>query len=141
MKKVKKVVGVAFIEDGKLLIVRSVRSSKSNTWTLIGGGVEEGESEVEAAIREVKEEFHNGFTISEEDLKPLMCFKESASSDPELDIIMTMFICKKKMDKVYFTIRNKFVGWGILNNELAINFVESNEIEYKRDLDKKWSEF
>ena len=35
MKKVKKVVGVAFIEDGKLLIVRSVRSSKSNTWTLI----------------------------------------------------------------------------------------------------------
>ena len=51
LKRVKKVVGVAFIEDGKLLIVRSVRSSKSNTWTLIGGGVEEGESEVEAAIR------------------------------------------------------------------------------------------
>ena len=51
MKKVKKVVGVAFIEDGKLLIVRSVRSSKSNTWTLIGGGVEEGESEVEAAAK------------------------------------------------------------------------------------------
>ena len=110
MKRVKKVVGVAFIEDGKLLIVRSVRSSKSNTWTLIGGGVEEGESEVEAAIREVKEEFHNGFTISEEDLKPLMCFKESAASDPELDIIMTMFICKKEMDKVYFT-NEEIIGY------------------------------
>ena len=48
LKRVKKVVGVAFIENGKLLIVRSVRSSKSNTWTLIGGGVEEGESEVES---------------------------------------------------------------------------------------------
>jgi pyruvate kinase len=46
----------------------------------------------------------------EEDLKPLMCFKESAASDPELDIIMTMFICKKKMDKVYFT-NEEIIGY------------------------------
>ena len=51
MKKTKKVVGIAFIENGRLLIVKSVRSSKSNIWTLIGGGVESGETEVEAAIR------------------------------------------------------------------------------------------
>ena len=62
--KKKKAVGIAFIRDGKLLIVKSVRSSKNNTWTLVGGGVEEGESEVEAAIREVSEEIHNGFTIT-----------------------------------------------------------------------------
>lgn len=100
--KLKKVVGIAFIEDGKLLIVKSVRSSKSNVWTLIGGGVEDGESEVEAAIREVREEFHNGFEIKEEDLVPLFCFKESAASAVDLDILMTMFLCNKKIDRALF---------------------------------------
>ena len=52
----------------------------------------------------------------------------------------TLFVIGET-DKSHFTVRNQFVGWGILNNELAINFIESNEIEYKRDLDKKWSEF
>lgn len=98
MRKTKNVVGIAFINEGKLLIVQSVRSSHNNVWTLIGGGVNEGETEVEAAIREVGEEIHNGFTIEEQDLKPVMCFKECAASDPELDIIMTMFICNKEID-------------------------------------------
>ena len=52
----------------------------------------------------------------------------------------TLFIIEE-IDKSHFTVRNQFVGWGILNNELAINFVESNEIEYKRYLDKKYNEF
>ena len=52
----------------------------------------------------------------------------------------TVFIIEE-IDKSHFTVRNQFVGWGILENENAINFVESNEIEYKSDLDKKWSEF
>ena len=47
----------------------------------------------------------------------------------------------EEIDKSHFTVRNKFVGWGILNNELAINFVESNEIEYKSDLAERYSEF
>ena len=52
----------------------------------------------------------------------------------------TVFIIEE-IDKSHFTVRNKFVGWGILNNELAINFVESNEIEYKSDLAERYSEF
>ena len=52
----------------------------------------------------------------------------------------TVFIIEE-IDKSHFTVRNQFVGWGILENENAIHFVESNEIEYKRDLDKKYSEF
>ncbi len=47
----------------------------------------------------------------------------------------------EEIDKSHFTVRNKFVGWGILENENAIHFVESNEIEYKRDLDKRYGEF
>ena len=52
----------------------------------------------------------------------------------------TVFIIEE-IDKSHFTVRNKFVGWGILENENAINFVESNEIEYKSDLDRRYSEF
>lgn len=55
----------------------------------------------------------------------------------EKDTVFTI----EEIDGTHFTVRNQFVGWGILENENAINFVESNEIEYKRDLDKKWSEF
>ena len=100
MERIKRVVGIAFIKDGKLLIVQSVRSSKNKIWTLVGGGVEVGETEVEAAIREVREEIHNGFEIKEEDLKPVMCFKECAASDFNLNIVMTMFICNKSLDDV-----------------------------------------
>ena len=52
----------------------------------------------------------------------------------------TVFIIEE-IDKSHFTVRNKFVGWGILENENAINFVESNEIEYKSDLAERYSEF
>ena len=52
----------------------------------------------------------------------------------------TVFIIEE-IDKSHFTVRNKFVGWGILENENAINFVESDEIEYKSDLAKRYNEF
>ena len=52
----------------------------------------------------------------------------------------TIFIIEE-IDKSHFTVRNQFVGWGILENENAINFVESNEVEYKRDLAKRYNEF
>ena len=48
----------------------------------------------------------------------------------------TVFIIEE-IDKSHFTVRNQFVGWGILENENAIHFVESNEIEYQRDLDRR----
>ena len=52
----------------------------------------------------------------------------------------TVFIIEE-IDKSHFTVRNQFVGWGILENENAINFVESNEIEYKGYLAKRYNEF
>ena len=52
----------------------------------------------------------------------------------------TVFIIEE-IDKSHFTVRNQFVGWGILENENAIHFVESDEIEYKDDLAKRYNEF
>ena len=100
MEEVKGVVGVVFIKDGKLLIVQSLRSQTTNTWTLIGGGIESGESAIEACIREVKEEFHNGFMIDENDLIPLMGFREVAASDPHLIVEMNIFLCQKEVEGI-----------------------------------------
>ena len=97
MEKLKRVVGVAFIENGKLLIVRSVRSNSTNSWTLVGGGIEAGETEITAALREVNEEIGLGFEFCEEDLLPIMCFKELAASDSEVIIEMNMFLATKKI--------------------------------------------
>ena len=52
----------------------------------------------------------------------------------------TVFIIEE-IDKSHFTVRNQFVGWGILENENVIHFVESNEIEYKEDLAGRYNEF
>lgn len=93
-----KVVGIAFIENGKLLIVQSHRSSKTNSWTFVNGGVEEEETLIEAAIREVVEEIHNNFNITEDDLEELFTFQEHAASDPNKIIEMTVFLSKKKID-------------------------------------------
>lgn len=95
MDKLKRVVGIAFIEKGKLLIVKSQRSSKTNSWTLVGGGIEAGETEITAALREVNEEIGQGFEFCEEDLLPIMCFKEAAASDADVIIEMNMFLAKK----------------------------------------------
>lgn len=97
MEKLKRVVGVAFVEDGKLLIVRSVRSSATNSWTLVGGGIESGETEIIAALREVNEEVGQGFEFCEEDLLPIMCFKEAAASDSDVTIEMNMFLALKQI--------------------------------------------
>ena len=97
MEKLKRVVGVAFVENGKLLIVRSQRSNVTNSWTLIGGGIESGETEITAALREVNEEVGQGFEFCEEDLVPILCFKELAASDSDVIIEMNLFLATKKI--------------------------------------------
>ncbi len=95
---IQEVVGIAFIKNGRLLIVQSKKSKKTNSWTFIGGGVEVGETLEQAAIREVSEEIHNGFTINEENLVKLLTFIEQAASNPSKKIRMTVFLCTKEID-------------------------------------------
>lgn len=97
-KRVKRVVGVAFIKEGKLLVCKSVRSSKTNSFTLIGGGIKKFEKVYKAAIRECTEEIRNGFTLDKNDLKKITIFTEPAESDPRLKIKMHVFLSKKEID-------------------------------------------
>lgn len=92
------VVGIAFIKNNKLLIVQSEKSKKTNSYTFIGGKVELNESLMEAAIREVKEEIHNGFTISPSELELIMTKEEQAASDPNKTICMHVFLAHKEID-------------------------------------------
>lgn len=98
MPKIQRVVGIAFIKDGELLTCKSLRSSKRGKYTFIGGGVEEGETVLQAAVRECKEEIGNNFNITEDDFEPVMSFIEQAASDPNLLINMNIFLSKKQID-------------------------------------------
>ena len=92
------VVGTAFIKNGKVLISMSQRSSKKGKYTLVGGGVEKGETFKEAARREIQEEIGNGFDIEETELEEILCFREPALSDPSLTIEMHMMLAKKEIN-------------------------------------------
>ena len=85
----KKVVGIAYINNGRLLVSMSQKSSKLGMYTLIGGGVEPGETIEEAAIRESKEELK--FEPQLSDLKLILSFSEKSASDPNLTIDMNMY--------------------------------------------------
>ena len=106
----KRVVGIAFIKNNKILIVQSRRSKKTNSYTFVGGGVKKGEQVINAALREVREEIHNGFEIRQSDLSPILCFKEPAASDKRLMIEMTIFLCHKEID-VSFTTNAEIIDY------------------------------
>ena len=74
----KKVVGTMFFEDKKLLIDKP---RKRETYQMIGGGVEEKENPLEAAIRECHEELGNGAVFDEKLFELVMEFDEIATSD------------------------------------------------------------
>ncbi len=132
------VVGTAFVKDGKVLISMSQRSAKKGRYTLVGGGVEKGETYKEAARRECQEEIANGFDIQEDELKEILAFREPALSDPSLTIEMHMMLALKEIDvellpndeiveykwfklgdddsQLASAIRDHFIPWAIQNN-------------------------
>lgn len=73
-----KVVGTMFFNDSKLLIDKP---RKRPTYQMIGGRVEEGETPLEAAIRECHEELGNSAIFDESLLELIMEFDEIATSD------------------------------------------------------------
>ena len=92
------VVGTAFIKNGELLVSMSQRSAKAGRFTLVGGGVEPGETLIEAACRECEEEIGNDFKIAPHELEEVLIFREPALSDPNIIIEMHIFLAKKDVD-------------------------------------------
>ena len=55
MNKYRKAISVIIKKDGKYLLV-GTKGWNKNIWCFVQGGVEEGEEEIDAVIREIKEE-------------------------------------------------------------------------------------
>ena len=72
------VVGTMFFKDKKLLIDKP---RKRPTYQMIGGRVEDGESPIDAAIRECHEELGNEAIFDENLFELVMEFNEIATSD------------------------------------------------------------
>lgn len=83
-----KVVGTIFINDNKILLDKP---RKRPTYQMIGGRVEDGETVLEAAIRECYEELGEKAIIDETKFKQVMDFEEIATSDPNLKIHFYVF--------------------------------------------------
>ena len=73
-----KVVGTMFFDNERLLLDKP---RKRPTYQMIGGGVENGESPIEAAIRECHEELGNDAIFDESLFELVMEFDEIATSD------------------------------------------------------------
>lgn len=83
------VVGTMFFKDNKVLIDKP---RKRPTYQMVGGAVEEGETPLEAAIRECHEELGASAIFKEESFEEIMDFDEIATSDPTKKIHFHVFI-------------------------------------------------
>ena len=82
------VVGTMFFKENKLLIDKP---RKRNTYQMIGGKVEYGETPLEAAIRECHEELGNKAIFNEKLFELVMEFDEIATSDGKTPIHFYVF--------------------------------------------------
>lgn len=87
-EKIINVVGTMFFKDGKLLIDKP---RKRPTFQMIGGSVENGETTLQAAIRECYEELGKNVIIDENNFKFVMDFQEIATSDQTTKIHFYVF--------------------------------------------------
>ena len=89
-----KVVGTMFFENEKLLIDKP---RKRPTYQMIGGKVEEGETTLQAAIRECHEELGDEAIFDEEKFELIMEFDEIATSDGITPIHFYVFTYKGEL--------------------------------------------
>ena len=90
-----KVVGTMFFKDKKLLIDKP---RKRQTYQMIGGRVEEGETPREAAIRECHEELGSNAIFDENLFDLVMEFDEIATSDGITPIHFYVFQYNGKLE-------------------------------------------
>lgn len=89
------VVGTMFFENKKILIDKP---RKRETFQMIGGKVEAGETPLEAALREAKEELGDKAIFDSSLFELVMDFDEIATSDPNLKIHFYVFKYNGKLN-------------------------------------------
>jgi 8-oxo-dGTP pyrophosphatase MutT (NUDIX family) len=82
----KKVRAIITNEDNQFLLIRP-HGYKADSWTFVGGGVEENESDIEALYRELKEEVNidDIASIKESSLVNWFAFSESFKAKKNVD--------------------------------------------------------
>lgn len=124
------VVGTMFFKDRKLLIDKP---RKRNTYQMIGGKVEKGETPIKAAIRECYEELGSSAIFDEDNLQLLMEFDEIATSDGKTPIHFYVFIYNGELEGKLTTSEEieKFM-WYTSNqgNEILSNTLKNEVVPY-----------
>ena len=82
------VVGTIFLNENKILLDKP---NNKPTHQMVGGKVEEGETPLQAAIRECHEELGEYAEFDETKFTPIMDFDEIATSDPSIKIHFHVF--------------------------------------------------
>ena len=122
-----KVVGTMFIDDNKLLLDKP---RKRPTYQLIAGKVEEGETVLEAAIRECHEELGDKAIIDEFLFKEVMNFEEIASSNPNLKIHFYLFSYEGKLKGELTTSDEieSFLWYDTSMKDISLSHVLNNKV-------------
>lgn len=125
--KIIDVVGVMFFKDNKILIDKP---RKRPTYQMVGGRVEEGETPLEAAIRECHEELGDKAIFDIDKIEPVMDFIETATSDPNLKIHMYVFKYNGLLEGETTTSEEieSFMWFGKSNDQNILSNTLKNEI-------------
>ncbi len=131
------VVGTMFFKDEKLLIDKP---RKRETYQMIGGRVEEGETPIEAAIRECHEELGSNAIFDSKKLKLVMNFPEIATSDNKTQIDFYVFMYEGLLEGYLTTSEEieSFLWYDTKSNAILSNTLKNEVIPYclKRNLIK-----
>ena len=125
--KIINVVGTMFFKDGKLLIDKP---RKRPTFQMIGGSVEDGESTLQAAIRECHEELGENAILDESKFEFVMDFLEIATSDQTTRIHFYVFKYNGELqgDLTISDEIEKFMWFGIDDDVSLLSNTLKNEV-------------
>ena len=125
--KVIKVVGTMFFKDGKLLIDKP---RKRPTYQMIGGGVEEGESTLQDAIRECHEELGKDAIFDENEFEFVMDFQEIATSDQTIKIHFYVYKYNRELTGKLNTSNEieNFMWFGVDDDTSILSNTLKNEV-------------
>lgn len=80
---------VIIVKNGKVLLGRRNKENANGMWVIPGGGVEFGETLLDAAVREVKEE-----TNLDVKIQRLVCHKEIIAVDADYHSVVFFYLAK-----------------------------------------------